>query len=58
VTRWWAHAGEERLKEMSERLPLKHSITPEQVASTTLELLTNEAITGQIVALDSGGLLP
>jgi enoyl-[acyl-carrier-protein] reductase (NADH) len=39
-------------------LPLGHTVTPEQVASTTLELLTNEAITGQVVALDSGGLLP
>lgn len=58
VTRWWAHAGEERLKQMSESLPLGHSVTPEQVASTMLELLTNEAITGQVVALDSGGLLP
>jgi len=58
VTRWWAHAGEERLKQMSEALPLQHSVTPEQVASTMFELLTNEAITGQVVALDSGGLLP
>lgn len=58
VTRWWAHAGEERLKAMSESLPLKHSVTPAQVASTTLELIRNESITGQTIALDSGGLLP
>jgi len=58
VTRWWAHAGEERLKQMAESMPLKHSVTPEQVATTTLELLRNESITGQTIALDAGALLP
>ena len=58
VTRWWAHAGKERLKQMSESMPLKHSVTPEQVATTTLELLKNESITGQTIALDAGALLP
>jgi hypothetical protein len=43
---------------MEQGLPLKHSITPEQVASTMLELITNDSITGQTIALDSGGLLP
>jgi hypothetical protein len=33
-------------------------VTPEQVASTMLELITNESITGQTIALDAGGLLP
>jgi 3-oxoacyl-[acyl-carrier protein] reductase len=58
VTRWWAHAGEERLKQMAESMPLKRSVTPEQVAAATLELLQNDAVTGQTVALDSGALLP
>jgi 3-oxoacyl-[acyl-carrier protein] reductase len=58
ITRWWDHAGEERLKQMAESMPLKRSVTPEQVATTTLELLRNDAITGQIVALDTGALLP
>lgn len=58
VTRWWAHASEERLAQLTDGLPLKRSVTPEQVAATTLELLTNDAITGQTVALDAGGLLP
>lgn len=57
VTRWWAHAGEERLAQMSAGLPLKRSVTPEQVAATIFELITNDAITGQTVALDAGGLL-
>jgi 3-oxoacyl-[acyl-carrier protein] reductase len=55
-TRWWAHASE-RHAQMESGLPLKHSITPEQVASTMLELIKNDSITGQTVALDSGGLL-
>jgi 3-oxoacyl-[acyl-carrier protein] reductase len=58
VTRWWAHAGEERLKQMAEGMPLKRSVTPEQVATTTLELIKNDAITGQTIALDTGALLP
>ncbi len=58
ITRWWAHAGEERLQQMSDSMPLKHSVTPEQVATTTLELLRNESITGQTIALDAGALLP
>jgi 3-oxoacyl-[acyl-carrier protein] reductase len=58
ITRWWAHAGEERLKQMSESMPLKHSVSPEQVATTTLELLKNDSITGQTIALDAGALLP
>src|SRR3954454_6592185 len=58
VTRWWAHAGEEHLKQMAESMPLKRSVTPEQVATTTLELIRNDAITGQTIALDTGALLP
>jgi 3-oxoacyl-[acyl-carrier protein] reductase len=58
LTRWWAHAGEERHKQMIEGLPLKRSVSPEEVASTMLELIKNDSITGQIIALDSGALLP
>jgi 3-oxoacyl-[acyl-carrier protein] reductase len=58
VTRWWAHAGEERLNQMAQSMPLKHSVTPEQVATTTLELIKNDSITGQTIALDAGALLP
>jgi 3-oxoacyl-[acyl-carrier protein] reductase len=57
ATRWWDHVGEEGLKRMAEGLPLKHLITPEQVATATLELIRNESITGQTVVLDSGALL-
>src|SRR5262249_37322347 len=58
ATRWWEHVGEEGLAKMAAGLPLKHLISPEQVASTTLELIKNDSITGQTIALDSGALLP
>ena len=58
VTRWWGHASEEQLEKIVGGLPLKRSVTPEQVAATMFELISNDAITGQTVALDSGGLLP
>ena len=58
ITRWWAHAGEERLAQMAAGMPLKRSVTVEQVATTMFELISNDAITGQTIALDAGGLLP
>jgi len=58
ATRWWDHVGDEGLQRMADGLPLKHLITPEQVATTTLELIKNDSITGQTIALDSGALLP
>ena len=56
-TRWWAHAAERR-EQMEQGMPLKRSVTPEQVASTMLELIRNDSITGQTIALDAGALLP
>src|SRR5215212_3431713 len=50
-TRWWAHAAD-RHQQMEAGLPLK------QVALAMFELIRNDAITGQTVALDSGALLP
>ena len=58
ATRWWEHVGEEGLQKMAAGLPLQRLITPEQVATTTLELIKNDSITGQTIALDSGALLP
>ena len=42
---------------MARSMPLKRSVTPEQVASTTLELIKNNSLTGQTIALDAGALL-
>jgi 3-oxoacyl-[acyl-carrier protein] reductase len=58
VTRWWGHASEEQLSTMASSMPLKRSVAPDEVASTTLELIRNDSITGQTIALDSGALLP
>jgi len=56
-TRWWAHA-EDRREQMEAGMPLKRSVAPEEVASTMLELIRNDSITGQTIALDAGALLP
>jgi 3-oxoacyl-[acyl-carrier protein] reductase len=56
-TRWWAHA-ESRRQQMEAGLPLKRSVAPEEVASTIMELIRNDSITGQTIALDAGALLP
>ena len=58
VTRWWGHASEEQLNTMRNNMPLKRSVSPEEIATTTLELLKNDSITGQTIALDAGALLP
>jgi 3-oxoacyl-[acyl-carrier protein] reductase len=58
ATRWWEHVGVEGLHKMAAGLPLQRLITPELVATTTLELIKNDSITGQTIALDSGALLP
>lgn len=58
VTRWWGHASDEQLETMRNNMPLKRSVAPEEVAATTLELLKNDSITGQTIALDAGALLP
>lgn len=57
VTRWWGHASEEQLNTMRASVPLKRSVEPEEVATATMELIRNDAITGQTIALDAGLLV-
>jgi NAD(P)-dependent dehydrogenase (short-subunit alcohol dehydrogenase family) len=38
-------------------VPLKRLATPEDIASTYLHLMTNDFITGQILAVDGGVML-
>jgi 3-oxoacyl-[acyl-carrier protein] reductase len=57
LTRWWEHAAD-RHQQMIDGLPLKRSVSPDEVASAMLELIKNDSITGQVVALDAGALLP
>jgi 3-oxoacyl-[acyl-carrier protein] reductase len=57
VTRWWGHASEEELNQMRASFPLKRSVEVEEVATAAMELIRNEAMTGQTLAQDAGFLL-
>jgi len=57
VTRWWGHASAEQLHQMRASFPLQRSIEPEEVATAAMELIRNEAMTGQTLAQDAGLLL-
>lgn len=57
VTRWWGHASEEELNQIRASFPLKRSIEPVEVATAALELIRNDAMTGQTLAQDAGLLL-
>jgi len=57
VTRWWDHASEAELNQMRASFPLKRAVKAEEVATAALELIRNEAVTGQTLAQDAGFLL-
>jgi 3-oxoacyl-[acyl-carrier protein] reductase len=57
VTRWWGHASEEELNRMRASFPLKRSVEAEEVATAAMELIRNDAMTGQTLAQDAGFLL-
>jgi 3-oxoacyl-[acyl-carrier protein] reductase len=58
VTRWWGHASEEEVNRMRASFPLKRSVEAEEVATAAMELIRNDAMTGQTLAQDAGFLLP
>ena len=58
LTRWWGHADEAQREQMRAGTKLKRTVEPEEVATATLELIRNDAITGQTLTVDSGLLLP
>lgn len=55
-TRWWA-GNEERMQQLSRRLLLQHTASPEDIATFICSLLVQESMTGQIVTVDSGQTL-
>jgi 3-oxoacyl-[acyl-carrier protein] reductase len=57
LTRWWGHASEEQLAQMQASFPLKRAVEVEEVATAVMELIRNEAMTGQTLAQDTGLLL-
>ncbi|MCU6711938.1 SDR family NAD(P)-dependent oxidoreductase [Paenibacillus sp. J5C_2022] len=55
-TRWWA-GREEQMQRLAPNLPLQRISTPEDIASMICATLEQEAMTGQIITVDSGQTL-
>ena len=56
-TRWGERFSEEQKQRMEQNAPLKRSVTPEEIATATVECLRNDAITGQTIVVDAGMLV-
>ncbi|MET3207471.1 UNVERIFIED_CONTAM: 3-oxoacyl-[acyl-carrier protein] reductase [Paenibacillus sp. PvR008] len=56
ATRWWA-GREDQMKQLFPHLLLQHISTPEDIASMICSALEQEAMTGQIITIDSGQTL-
>jgi 3-oxoacyl-[acyl-carrier protein] reductase len=56
ATRWWA-GQEERMQQLSKHLLLQRIATPDDVARLICVVLEQEAMTGQIITVDSGQTL-
>lgn len=56
ATRWWA-GREEQMNKLAPRLLLQSISTPEDIASMICGALEQEALTGQIITVDSGQTL-
>ncbi|MBD3922497.1 SDR family NAD(P)-dependent oxidoreductase [Paenibacillus sp. PR3] len=56
ATRWWA-GREEQMNRLAPRLLLQSISTPEDIASMICSTLEQEALTGQIITVDSGQTL-
>lgn len=56
ATRWWA-GQEERMKQLSRQVLLQRIATPDDIAKIICSTLEQEAMTGQIITVDSGQTL-
>lgn len=56
ATRWW-EGKEEQMKRLAPHLPLNRISTPEDIAGMICAALEQEAMTGQIITVDSGQTL-
>jgi len=56
ATRWWA-GREEQMKSLAPNLLLQRISTPEDIAKFICSVLEQEAMTGQIITIDSGQTL-
>jgi len=57
LTRWGAKFSEERIRQSIETVPLHRTVEPDEIAEATVACIRNEAMTGQVVAVDAGSLL-
>ncbi len=57
LTRWGAKFSEERIRQSIETVPLHRTVEPDEIAEATVACVRNEAMTGQLVAVDAGSLL-
>lgn len=53
ATRWWA-GREDRMSSLAPNLPLRRISTPEDIAAMICATLEQEAMTGQVITVDSG----
>jgi 3-oxoacyl-[acyl-carrier protein] reductase len=56
-TRWHNNSSAEQKQKIASASPLKSLVSPESIATATLECLRNDHMTGQVIAIDSGSLL-
>jgi 3-oxoacyl-[acyl-carrier protein] reductase len=56
ATRWWA-GREDQMRRLAPHLPLQRISTPEDIAAMICTALEQEAMTGQIITVDSGQTL-
>lgn len=56
LTRWW-EGNEDKMHALSGTLPLQRISTPEDIADTTLMLLTAQSVTGQNIKAENGQTL-
>jgi 3-oxoacyl-[acyl-carrier protein] reductase len=56
ATRWW-EGKEEQMKQLAPNLPLQRISIPEDIADFICAVLEQEAMTGQIITIDSGQTL-
>ena len=57
VTRWWSATSDEELRQRADRVPLKRSVSPEEVATAAMETILNDSMTGHTIPVDAGSLL-
>jgi 3-oxoacyl-[acyl-carrier protein] reductase len=57
LTRWQHAMSEERREEQRQAAPLKRTVQPEEIATTVVECLRNDGMTGQTITVDAGMLL-